>query len=218
MTIQTKEQAAWANRTPISGMLPEKAYRDNPVVNWVTAYSDEVLSLWQDTLSTLHLQLDPSTCPEGYLDYVAYLFGLSYSPYWVTSWSSAVKRAILLNQAYLKKYRGTKDCIAKVLAIQGLTYCYWQDEPLLLPFRLPGKFGAGRLRVFILLPKLVSRTGREWREAKRTLQGYCPAMIETKVAYQGFLLGRSKLGEPMFPKGTQFLNVDPAGVKSYITI
>lgn len=216
--MQTKEQLAWQNREPVMGLLPEKGYQDNEVIGWLTAYLDDTLSDWQELLTGLHTQLDPATCPEAYLDYVAYLFGLSFSPYWVTDWTPAIKRGILAVQAYLKKYRGTPSAIAKVLAIQGVTHCYWQDTLLLLPFKFPGRFGKGRMRVFILMPKLVSRTGREWREAERTLKGYCPAVIESKVAFQGFLLGRSKIGDPLFPSGTKFVNTHPDGTSTVVTI
>lgn len=200
------------------GILPQKGYQDNEVVGWVTAYPDEVLSEWQDILSNLYLTLDPETCPDEWLDYVAFLFGLSFQPYWVKDWEPEIKRAILVNQQYLKKHRGTKAGISKVLELLQVTYCYWQDTVLMLPFKLPGKFGKGRMRVFILMPKLTSRTGREWREVRRVLKGYIPAVVESVVAYQGFILGRSKLGDPIFPSGSQFLNTNPDGTTYTVTI
>jgi hypothetical protein len=216
--MQTREQLAWSVGKPVSGILPEKGYQDNCVIQWLLEYPDAELTKWQQLLSTFHSALDPATCQEGYLDYVAFLFGLSRSPYWVKDWSTPIKRAILANQAYLKKFRGTLDAIKKVLTIQGITYAYYQDAPLLIPFKLPGLFGAGKMRILILMPSLTSRTGREWREARRTLKGYSPAVVESKVAYQGFIFGRSVLGDPIFPSGSTFVNTKPDGSTFSVTI
>ena len=214
----TREQQVWVDGEPVLGLLPNKGYQDNEVVAAVLGAVDDKLTQWQQLLATFHETLDPATCPDGYLDYVAFLFGLSFSPYWDGSWSPSTKRAILAVQAWLRRYRGTVAAIKKVLGIQGVTFSYWQDSALVLPFPLPSVIGTARQKLYVLLPKTVGRTNREWRETVRTVKGYCPATTESVVAYMGFILGQSQFGEPVFPAGTKFLVEQPNGTQYLETI
>ena len=198
MTQLTNTQLAWQERLPVMGQLPEKGYKDNPVAGYLTAYVDETLSNWADLLQNLHTALDPATCDPSYLDYVAYLFGLSGEPYWDVKWSASVKRAMLDKQSYLRKYKGTLAVIETVLAIHGITHITFVDGQLTMPFTFPGLMGKGLMRFFVLMPQNTARASSTWREALRTLAAYCPAVTQGIVAYRGFTLNISQFGEPMF--------------------
>lgn len=198
MTQLTNTQRAWLDRQPVMGQLPEKGYKDNPVASFLTAYVDETLSNWADLLQNFHKALDPSTADPSYLDYIAYLFGLSGEPYWDVKWSTTVKRAILDKQAYLRKYKGTLNVIKTVLDIHGITYNLYVDGNLTMPFTFPGLMGTGLMRFFVLMPQNTSRTSTIWYEVVRTLKAYCPAVTQGLTAYRGFTLNLSHFGEPMF--------------------
>lgn len=193
----TTTQQAWADRRPILDQLPQQGFQDNPVAAALTAYPDDTLSGWADLLQGLPAALDPSSCDPVLLDYVAFLFGLSGEPYWDIKWSTAVKRAILLNEHFLRKFKGSYSVIKKVLAIHGISYHLYTDGELIMPFAFPGTFGTGLMRFFILLPTNIPRTSTVWLETVRTLRAYAPAYTFNMVAYQGFYLGLSHLGEPM---------------------
>lgn len=193
----TNTQAAWLAHQPVLGQLPEKGYQDNPVCYALTSYVDETLSGWADLLQNLHTRLDPAQAPVELLDYIAYLFGLSGEPYWDAQWSGDVKRSILLQQQYLRKYKGTLRVIRAVLDIHSITYQLYVDGQLTMPFTFPGVMGTGLMRFFVLMPQNTARASSVWREAVRTLTAYCPAVTQSMVAYRGFTLNISRLGEPM---------------------
>lgn len=197
----TTTQQAWTDGRPILDQLPQLGFQDNPVAAALTAYPDDTLTGWSELLQNLHTTLDPNLCDTSLLDYVAFLFGLSGEPYWDVKWSADVKRAILLQEHYLRKYKGTLGVIKTVLNIHGISYHLYTDGELIMPFAFPGAFGTGLMRFFILLPPTIPRTSTVWLEAVRTLRAYAPAYVFSMVAYQGFYLGLSPMGSPMFSSG-----------------
>lgn len=189
---------SWYDSRPVFSRLPERGFKDNAIADALTSWVDEKLTAKADQLQSFYLQLDPNTASEEYLDYLAFLVGLSGS-YWDTEWSAQVKTSLIAaSHSYLWTNRGTLGVIEFVLKTHGITYDIWQDGISILPFTLPKAFGANRLRFFVRLPLRYARTSQEWREVERTLQCYAPAVVQCKVCYQGFRLGFSKLGDALF--------------------
>lgn len=188
----------WHDSRPVFSRLPERGYRDNPIADALTSWVDEKLTAKADQLQSFYLQLDPSTASDEYLDYLAFLVGLSGS-YWDTEWTPQVKRSLIAaSHNYLWANRGTLGVIEFVLKTHGISYDIWQDGSSVLPFKLPKTFGANRLRFFVRLPLRYARTSSEWREAERVLKCYAPAVVQCKVYYQGFRMSFSRLGDAMF--------------------
>lgn len=191
----------WQNRRPIFDALPEKGYQDNTVADALTFWIDSKLSDKADQLQNFYKTLDPDTCPESMLEYLAFLHGLSGS-FWDNAWSSATKRTFIKNShSLLWRYRGTSKVIAFVLSTHGLKYSIWTDGDLRMPFKLSQKFATSKLRFFIRLSYTYARDGWEWKEAKRTAKNFAPAIVGYSVCHEVFRLGFSRLGEPMFKNG-----------------
>lgn len=183
---------------PLLNHLPIKGYQDNPdmrsLTSWVDAkYRDKVKQL-----EDFYLQLNPDTADDDMLDYLAYLVGLS-GYYWDATWSAKVKRRMIaLAYPVLWAKRGTLDCIRAALDVHELVYDIWVDGVNILPFYLPVTLSNPKLRFYIRLDSAYTRNGREWREAERVLNNYCPAVIKSAVTYKAFILGASVVGDPVF--------------------
>lgn len=187
----------WESKRPVFSSLPAYGYQNNDVTDWVTSWVDQELSKVSDTLQNFHENIDPATCPESLLDYLAWMVGLS-NQFWDVTWQPSVKRAMIANAHYLFNHLGTLDTIRKVLDIHGLPYDIWTDGNLTLPFTLPGTFGKPRLRYFVRVPISVNRNGRGWMEVKRTIRNYSAAVVKGSVSHEAFRLNYSRLGDPLF--------------------
>jgi phage tail P2-like protein len=182
---------------PLISKMPYTGYQDNETAKALCAGVDADYFKVATTLEGMPSQLDPLTANSSYLEYLAYLVGLS-DGYWDNAWSEQVKRDSIKNAYLLANTKGTQAAILLALSIQQVTYSLWLQPPLVLPFTMPGTFQGANLRFFIRLGLRYSRTSREWLEAVRALKNYKPAVVDGRVVYEGFKLGYSKLGEPLF--------------------
>ena len=187
----------WDTRRPIWGRLPAKGYQDSPVEDWLTAWADEELSAKLAQMESWYTQLHPDTCDPASLDYLAYLVGFS-GPYWDTQWQETPKRALVRDSHWLWANRGTLKAIARVLNIHQVQHDLWLSGVLRLSFGLPGRFGTPSPRVYLRLPKQYPRAGAAFGEAERTRRNWVPAVIRSKVTYERFYLGFSRVGDPLF--------------------
>jgi phage tail P2-like protein len=188
---------SWAEGRPVFNRLPLRGYQDNETVDALTVWVDEKLTDTAKLLEGLPGELSPSTCQDKWLDYLGFLVGLSGS-YWDIEWSSSVKRAMITEAHRNWGRRGTIDSIRGILDIHGFEYKLWTSSSLRLSFTLPATFGSDNLRLFIRLPLRYQRTSKEFKEAGRTLRNYAPVLIEAKEVFDGFYLGFSKIGDPLF--------------------
>lgn len=90
-------------------------YLDNPVCDWLATPADEVLTGTKDKLDDLPRQLDPLTCDEEWLDYLAALCGATGN-YWQKDWPELAKR-IFLSESYKTIWpgKGTQEIMSFVL-------------------------------------------------------------------------------------------------------
>lgn len=190
---------AWDSSRPIYDRLPRQGYGDNTPSDWVTAWADEELSKVADRAQEFYKQVDPVTADSKSLDFLAWLVGMS-GEYWDTTWTDPVKRQMISLAYSLWKIRGTEASIRAVLEIHGMDHDIWQKSDLRLSFKFPGVFGKPDLRFIVRLPLKYHRAGKEFTEAQRTIRNFAPAVIEAKVAYKGFYLSFSRLGDPLFKK------------------
>lgn len=205
---------------PVFFDLPQKGYQDNTPADWVTLWVDEKLTETAERMSGFWQQLDPTVAPESYLDYIAFLVGLS-SNFWDLKWSSEVKREMILAAHYLWSVKGTKAALKRVLDIQLSTwvttdagdtlvseldiqltsvvnYHIWTPSVITLPFNLPGTFGSDNLVLWVQIPLQYQRATKEFKEAQRCLRNYAPAVVKSGVCFYKFYLGFSQLGDPLF--------------------
>lgn len=192
-----ESREAWLEGRPVFKRLPELGYQDNELVDAVTSWVDSELTTKANLLQQYHTYLNPETCPEDMLDYLAWLVGMSDS-YWNKQWDSEVKREMIANAYWLFNHQGTLDAVKRVLDIHGYTYNVWTDGDLTLPFNLPGSFGTPRLRYYIRVNIAYSRNGKEWTEALKTIRNFSAATVLGKLSYQAFQLNYSRLGDPLF--------------------
>lgn len=197
MGINTPQEA-WSAQRPIYARLPYQGYQDNPVADWVTQWPDSYLVASATKAQQFYLEVSPDTAQNASLDYLGWLVGYS-GTYWDPTWDPAIKRNFIrYSHSYLWPNRGTFGAIRKVLSFYGFTYDIWQDGDLKLTFSLPGTFGTPQLRFYLRLPLAYDRAGYEWKEARRTLRNFAPAVVKASVSYQRFYLGFSRVGDPLF--------------------
>jgi phage tail P2-like protein len=187
----------WVSGRPFFTALPEVGYQDNDAVDSLTLWVDEQLTAKAVQLQSMWTKLDPVTTDEIYLDYLAFLVGLS-GPYWDLKWSTAVKRQMITQAHSIWSIRGTVTALNKVLAIHGISYNLWSRGSLNLTFILPGTFGKDDFTLYIRLPLTYTRFSVGFKEAERTAKNYSGAVSKTRVVYERFYLGYSRLGEPVF--------------------
>lgn len=182
---------------PILDRLPEFEYRDNPVADWLTLWSDLELLRVRNILEKWYLELSPDTCQDSSLDYLASLLGFS-GVYWDTKWSVLVKRTILSNTSKLWLTRGTKAGLTLILSILVESSKVWVNGNLTLPFPMSKAFERNDLRLYIRLPLTYSENGSQFYQVKRIIEGYVPVILETGVVYEHHYCGFSRIGQPMF--------------------
>jgi phage tail P2-like protein len=191
---------AWYRGRPVYNRLPLSGYQDNSAVDAITKPIDLKLMSVKGTLEALAEALDPVNCPVGYLDYVAYLNGFS-GRYWDALWTNEVKRQLVTDARYIWANRGKAEIVSKVLTIHGITHDVWRTGSLTLPFTLTATFSTPQMLTYIRLPLSYLRASTQWREAERTRKNFLHCGIKTRVVYDKFYLGFSKLGDPLFTRG-----------------
>jgi len=182
---------------PLLEKLPYEGYQTNETVIALCASVDKDYSDLATLLQSMTANLTPSTAPNSYLDYLAYLVGFS-GAYWDNSWSVGVKRAFITEAHSLWRNKGTEATIRKVLGFHAIQYDMWMQTNLTIPFVIPGLFSKKSLKYYIRLPITYARVSTQWREAERTIKNFSPTVVESKVCYNAFILGYSVLGEPVF--------------------
>lgn len=179
--------------------MPERGYQDNPNVINLLTYPEQKVDEWEHTLTNLYKELSPDTCSDEYLDYLAYLFGYT-EQYWSLIWSNEVKRNILKLGMQYWQIRGTKNALDQWLSAINIRCIIWTGSVLQLPFTMPKQMGTRRNKVVFRLPLSTRRGSYEWLEAVRMQQNLTPVMTPSRVGYETFKVGFSKLGEPMFSR------------------
>lgn len=196
----TTSKEAWSVGRPVYKRLPYNGYQDNSLVDHISNWVDFRLTQASVLAQNFYREVSPDTAQDASLDYLAWLVGMS-GQYWDTTWSSSVKRAMIrLAHPVLWKNRGTEVVLRKVLDIHGIEYNIWTDGNLQLGFILPGTFGTPKLRFFLRLPLSYLRSGPVFREARRTVANFSPALVQKTVCYDRFYLGFSLLGDPLFSR------------------
>lgn len=188
---------------PIFSRLPEAGYQDSSTVDHLTEWVDTKLSEKAVQMQLLYRDLcDPDSCKPEWLDYLAYLVGLS-GKFWDTEWPTQVKRTLIKNShTILWSKRGTYEAIKFVLDAHEIEHQIWTDGESVLSFRMPKQFGSAKLRFFVRVPLKYNKQDRVFREAQRTLRNFAPAITKNAVVYDTFRLGFSSYGDPMFNPGT----------------
>lgn len=199
---------AYYDGRPVLNNLPQKGYQDNDVVDWLTLWTDQKLSDTADIMESFWENLIPETCDETYLNYLAFLCGLS-GPYWDPKWSTSVKRLMIANAHRFWSNKGTLNTIKEVLDIHSLDYTIWTNGALRVPFAIPAVFGRDDLRLYVRLPLIYQRLSTQFKEAQRTVRNYAPAVVGTKVCFERFYTGFSYIGDPVFLDTTKSSPIQP---------
>lgn len=183
---------------PYTELLPYRGYQDNPVLIKALTYFDEFVKSQRDFLQSFYLQLHPDTCEDKYLDLLAYLVGFS-GEFWDAGWTPEIKRTLITNaHPRIWPERGRLDLIYWLIGVLGLDVLPWSSQPLVLPLKLPSKFGSHAYKVFLRVPFHYSRGMKLWNDVERLRRNYLPATTLSRTVYTTFKLGYSKVGEPVF--------------------
>lgn len=122
----TTTYEAWViEQAPIFSRLPE-VYRDNPVTQYLITFWDELLAATKDNIDDLPRQLNPLTCDENWLDFLAPLCSFT-GIYWDKEWNPLYKRRLLANSyKYIWSNKGSKDTLSRILT-------YFNIKHLIVP-------------------------------------------------------------------------------------
>ena len=179
--------------------LPERGYQDNDNVKKLLTFPEQKVDEWHSILTNLYKEVDADTCSDEFLDYLAFLYGFSDS-YWSFLWSNEVKRNILKLGIKYWQILGTKEALELWLAALNIPCSIWSGSVLTLPFKMSAKLGTRRNKVVFRLPISETRSSYTWLEAVRMSNHHVSVSIPSRVGYETFRLGFSKLGEPMFSR------------------
>lgn len=184
---------------PVFNRLPVIGYQDNPIADALTSYYDERLVTVGNLAQDLHLNLNPATCPETYLDWLGFMVGM-VQPYYNQGWKVPVKRLAVANANEIFKLRGTLPGINKALGIHGFEYLLFNTTDLKLPFTfgVGNVFGRKSDSTRVLLPLKYARNGYEFKEAQNAANLYSSVVSPLTVCYDKFYIGFSFLGDPLW--------------------
>lgn len=184
---------------PVFERLPVKGYQDNVIADAVTSYYDEKLVGVGTFIENLHLSLNPDTCPESYLDWLAFMVGMT-SPYYDNQWLVPVKRKAVKAANDIFRLRGTLPGIKKALDIHSFEYILYNSNDLILPFTfgVNNVFGKKSDSTRIVMPLKYSRQGYEFTEAQKVADNYSAIVNPISPCYDRFYLGFSVFDDPLF--------------------
>jgi hypothetical protein len=198
------KQAWIIDKRPIYSRLPQISQRykgENPASpsNWITQWFDELLVKTKASIDDLPRQLNALTCDADWIDFVAYLSGFS-GEYWDKSWSMATKRAIASRANWIWSNKGTQAVIEYMIAAVGLTAVIWLGEGFVIGESIIGEttLGEPEYQYFIQVPFLYDRDGAQFRLAEKLNRLYGPIVSDSAVCYDGFYIGFSVVGDPIF--------------------
>ncbi|MBW4443074.1 MAG: phage tail protein I [Plectolyngbya sp. WJT66-NPBG17] len=188
---------AWRDGVPFTGNLPE-VYQESEVSGWLSGTWDRFLIELKARIDEVALrQLDPDTCDEQWLDYLAALSGFT-GDYWDSTWTPATKRVLIRNGLnYLWRLRGTQQVLEFVLQLfLGDRFDVWQETEFLAEVSiLDADLGEPEYRYFVRLPL---ELGSEFNLARKLNRLYGAAYCDSDVVYDGFYADFSCCGDPIF--------------------
>lgn len=198
------KQAWIIDKRPIYSRLPQISQRyngedfENPS-QWITRWFDELLVATKATIDDLPRQLNALTCDADWIDFVAYLSGFS-GEYWDKSWSMATKRAIACKSNWIWSNKGTQAILEYIIAAVGLSAVIWLGEGFVIGESIIGEttLGEPEYQYFIQVPFLYDRDGAQFRLAEKLNRLYGPIVSDSAVCYDGFYIGFSVVGDPIF--------------------
>jgi hypothetical protein len=182
---------------PLLDILPYEGYQNNPTVQWITEGAGTDLETATSKATTFYQTLILDNTTSKTLDYLAPLVGLT-GGYWSPYWSISVKRNMVKNAHRLWRTLGTEEAINLALTSMEITGArLWTRRRLTIPFKVKGKFYSQSLKFYLTLPFPNSRSSYIWLEAERVLRNFKPAIADGSVCYNKFILGYSRVGDPI---------------------
>ncbi|TFI51009.1 hypothetical protein BLD44_028450 [Mastigocladus laminosus UU774] len=201
---------AWEVGKPLLNRLPEDGYQNNEVSSWLTTPWDEFSIGTKNKLDDLPRQLNPLTCDESWLDYLALLLGFT-GEYWSKSYPVTVKRT-LLNAAwsFLWEKRGTREVLEFVLEtfLGAGKFDVWTQGEFVVDASLldVATIGTPELGYFVRVPVEFQRNSYQFKTANQVNRLYGAAYCDTDVVYDGFYIDFSVVGDPVFDEADTILS------------
>lgn len=194
---------AWRSGRPIYSRLPgvNGQYQDEvggTIADWLTAHSDLTLSQTQSKILDLPRQLNPSTCDESFLDFLAILNGFT-GEYWDKNWPTAAKRSILIKANWIWENKGSKIVLEYLLGVFAIDSGIWEATAFYAGVtKLPATIGEPDFRYMVTLPLKYLRNSPEFKLAQKINKLFGPVVCESRTCYKKFYAGFSVAGDPCF--------------------
>jgi len=125
---------AWRTGRPILNNLPgiNGGYSDNDLSDWLTDYWDNLVVRLKVGVDDVPRQIDPLTCDERWLDFIAIVTGW-VGLYWDVTWPVAAKRTLLANSLdFIWPEKGSSGVLSFVLTALSITHEIQQGESFII--------------------------------------------------------------------------------------
>jgi len=179
--MQTSE--AWASGRPIFSRLPD-VYKDNLIADYLTAYFDKLLIETKAKVDDLPRQLNPITCDENWLDFLAPLCGFT-GEYWEKAWKVNAKR-LLLSNSYQNIWsnKGSKTALSTVLTCFGINHVITNRGDFILGASQVGvqTLGTTAWEYVIYLPTIY-RDREEYKLTKKLDKLFGPLWCDREIIF-----------------------------------
>ena len=189
------------NNRRLFDRLPNDGYKNNAAADAITypwdTFTDETLENLEDIINR---QLNPLTCDESWLDYLAVLSGFT-GLYWSKSWDTSIKRQLIGNAySLLWAKKGTKEALSFVLALfLDDNFDIWTPSSFIVNrTELPGEFGKPEYAYYIRLKPSIEAQSSEYLTGTLINHLFGAAYCDSNVVYDGFYINQSKVGDPVF--------------------
>lgn len=199
--MQTAE--AWRSGRPIYSRLPgvNGQYQDElggTIAEWLTAHSDLTLVQTKTKILDLPRQLNPNTCDESFLDFLAILNGFT-GEYWDTKWTTTQKRSILTEANWIWENKGSKMVLEYLFNVFAIESTIWEAAGFYAGVTLlPATIGEPDFRYMVTLPLKYLRNSPEFKLAEKLNNLFGPVVCESRACYVKFYAGFSVAGDPCF--------------------
>jgi hypothetical protein len=134
MTFNPVYSRWYIDENPVSGLLPgvNGGYSENDVTRWLTSPWDSLYLKVRDDIDNFSQQLNPETCDEEYLDFLAGLCGFT-GVYWDRNWDVGAKRKLLTrSQDLIWRYKGSSIVLSYVLNAFNIKHLLQQGESFII--------------------------------------------------------------------------------------
>lgn len=142
--------------------------------------SDFILTIIDDLEHYEERYLDPRTCKDEWLDYLAYQLG--WQGIWQSTWASNIKRQLLINTTYIWANRGSRDILPYLLSIFELQGNLKQATGWILGVtEMAVDLTTDPFSYQLEIPRSYTANSRQFKLIELLIQNFIPCWVEIEI-------------------------------------